>query len=247
MLNHINIFAPILMLILTGWCIRRFFITDLTFWDSLNRFIYYFALPVLLVTALWQMDINLVKWRELVFSAVSITLLISLLLFTIKKYLSVDNKTFSSIFQGGIRYNTYILVGLLTATMGTAGIVFFGILSISMITVTNILSISVLSMYSGSGSSIYFVFKKTITCPLIVAALLGFLLNASGLKLPNFLATYFDYISSSVIALSMLAVGSGLKLHKSIHNVRHIILSCSIKLVLMPVLMMLCITILLSC
>ena len=238
MLNIFISIIPIFMLIVTGYIIKLYFIKDTDFWDKIEHLVYYFLLPILLVKSIINAKLDSVNILDYIIVLLLPTLLVAIILVTLKKYTKFKNRDFTSIFQGSIRYNSYVLLSVLLILLPNNGMLYFGIITIVMIITTNLLSVFILSIYSEGKYDIDWkkVIKKIIYNPLIFSSVIGLLLNLVGFKLPNILQTYFTYISSAALTLSLLAVGAGLKLNTVNSDKVYIFIPVVIKLLILPLL-----------
>ncbi len=238
MLNIFISIIPIFMLIVTGYIIKLYFIKDTDFWDKIEHLVYNFLLPILLVKSIINAKLYSVNILDYIIVLLLPTLLVAIILVTLKKYTKFKNRDFTSIFQGSIRYNSYVLLSVLLILLPNNGMLYFGIITIVMIITTNLLSVFILSIYSEGKYDIDWkkVIKKIIYNPLIFSSVIGLLLNLVGFKLPNILQTYFTYISSAALTLSLLAVGAGLKLNTINTDKVYIFIPVVIKLLILPLL-----------
>ena len=70
--------------------------------------------------------------------------------------------------------------------------------------------------------------------PLIIATLLGLLVNAAGLRLPDFLSSTMGRLGAASIALGLMAVGAGLRISGGQGNQAFRIWMLSVKLLMLP-------------
>ncbi|VEA63783.1 Uncharacterised protein [Serratia plymuthica] len=79
------------------------------------------------------------------------TLVIALIIFAVKFFVDTSPDLFTSIFQGGVRYNSYVFIALSQSLFGSEGVALSGFFVAYMIILTNILSVLVMNHY-GTGS-----------------------------------------------------------------------------------------------
>lgn len=235
--SYISIF-PIFMLIMTGFILKKYFIKDISFWDVIEKLVYYLLLPILLLKSIINSDLSSINLGNFILSLLIPTLSMVLILVIFQKFSKIKNADFTSIFQGSIRYNSYVLLSMLIIILPENGMLFFGIITVIMIVSTNLLSVLILSIYDDN--SHYFQWKNTlkkiIYNPLILASIIGLILNLLDCKLPIVINNYFIHLSNSALSLSLLAVGAGLKLN-TIHSDKfYIVIPTIIKLVILPIL-----------
>jgi predicted permease len=226
------------MLILTGFVIRNYFIKDNNFWLYLNKLVYFFFLPLLLIKEIAKADIKNISFGSLIAVTIISTLIIILLLLLINFFIKINGKSFSSVFQGSIRYNSYILLGSLSLISPDKGLLFFGIVTIFMVTITNLMSVGILNVYCKNKKKSHYLHFLTdnLKNPLIIATIIGIILKIFNLNYSNIFHQYIESITSSTMALSLLTVGAGLQLNNfSCHNIKLIGYATIMKLLILPI------------
>jgi len=232
-----NALLPICLIILTGYMFKRMSFPSADFWPKMDKLTYYVLMPSLLVYELSIAKIDLSHTINLVASSLSGIFLILVILVLLNAILHFENKAFTSIVQGGIRYNTYVFLALVSAIYGDKGLVLAAIVMAFAIPFINVLCISVFAFYTRQGSFSLFTFFKTIVKnPLIGACAIGGFLNVLGNPLPIFVLKSIAIISHSALPLGLLSVGVGLELKYLKHAKKELIVSTVAKLVLFPLL-----------
>jgi predicted permease len=151
--------------------------------------------------------------------------------------LKTDGPGFSSVYQGTIRFNTYIGVAMSAALFGEAGLTAAAIVIAPLIPLVNVLSVSVLAKRSGdTGSHTVRPLLAIVRNPLILACVTGIALDLFNGGLPPGTATVVDILSRPALPLGLLAVGAGLHLHAAIGRPRLLFTTSGLKLVIMPAL-----------
>ena len=228
---------PIFFLILTGYMLKKVFFKSIEFWDNIEKLVYYILLPILLIKSIMKANLDSIELVNFTFVLIIPTLILSFLLIVYQKYSNLENGSFTSIFQGSIRYNSYILLSMLLILLPNNGMLYFGIIAIFMIIITNLLSIVVLSFYTNNQESISLklALKKIAYNPIIIASFIGIVLNILSIQLPNVIINYFLYLSSPALSLSLLAVGAGLSFNALYSDKVLLILPIFLKLFILPV------------
>ena len=157
-------------------------------------------------------------------------------MFIYKYITAMENKLFSSVFQGSVRYNSYIIIALSSNYLGEAGAALSGIFIAVMIIFTNMISVIILTIYGQGGKmDIQDIALKTGTNPLIMGALLGVGVNISGISLQQFfIADYLYYLGAPAMPLSLLSTGAGLIFTFDRTKARAISAAVFAKLILLP-------------
>ncbi|WP_240475114.1 AEC family transporter [Terasakiella pusilla] len=109
----INALAPILFLIAIGCLLKKTNFFEAALWPALEKLSYYVLMPILLIHVLSSKQIDHMPWQEIAL-AVNIPVLSVAALFWLSKsfFPSVSAESFTSIFQGGVRFNTFVGLSL---------------------------------------------------------------------------------------------------------------------------------------
>ena len=209
----ITALLPILSLILLGLVLRQLRFLDESIWAGLERLTYYLLFPALLIHSLGRQNLDGLPWLEILSLVAGVLSLASLLLVLGYKALpSVPGATFTSIFQGGVRFNTYIALALAQAFYGAEGLALGAVAAGFMIVLINLLCIGALSLWGDPhpdrrGNLL----RDVLGNPLIIACLVGWGLSLSGVGLPGSSGDVLEIIGRAALPLGLLAVGAALR------------------------------------
>jgi malonate transporter and related proteins len=209
----IQALIPVLSLILIGLLLKQIrFIPDVA-WSGMERLTYYLLFPSLLIHTLARQPLGVIPWEGILTVVAGVLALASLsLILWYRLFSSLSGATFTSIFQGGVRFNTYIALALAQALYGTAGLTAGAVAAGFMIVLINLLCISILSIWGDSmGRSIKGFIREIAINPLIIACLIGWGLNLSGIGLPDPGRETLEIIGRSALPFGLLAVGAALR------------------------------------
>lgn len=228
--------SPVVALIFLGYTLKRINFIATEVWVGLEKITYYILFPALLISQLGQQSINGIPWASILMATTSVLLIIAVILVIAKPLLADNNALFTSIFQGSVRFNAYIMFAVTHALYGEAGLKIGSIAAGFMIVLVNFLCILAFSIW-GNGSSTGYrnIVKGTIANPLIIGCLIGWLLSLSGLGLPSASADIMEIIGRAALPLGLLAVGAGLKLHSIRNHISAISWASLAQFVLKPI------------
>lgn len=202
---------PIFVLLMLGYIAKQSGFLPSDFWPSVEKASYYVLLPALLVLNLSQAQIN---WSETIRLIVGITLVpivASLVSFPFKAFLSLNPADYTSFFQGVIRFSTYI--GLAISAVFPAPAPTLGALVLAvMIPVVNILCVLVFTLFVQKQLKTEVLLKSLATNPLVVACIIGIVLNLFPWKLPAVAIDVLKQLGQMALPTGLLAVGAGLNL-----------------------------------
>lgn len=120
--------SPIFALIFIGYGFKRIGFPAENFWPSLDRLTYYALIPALLVHKLATAKIeDTLDAFVMVEVILPLLLVLSLLLMLLQKFIGFKAPVYTSVYQGAVRYNTYVYLALIDNLYGDKGIVLCGI------------------------------------------------------------------------------------------------------------------------
>jgi predicted permease len=204
--------APVFLLILFGHLMKRGGFPGDGFWGPFALVLVAswsaVALALLLLGRWLTMDgpgFTSVVQGGIRLSAVALALLL------LGRWLTMDGPGFTSVVQGGIRFNTYVGLAAAEALFGTAGLTLAAVVIAVLVPLVNVLCVGVLNRHGSAGMPGWgAVLRGLASNPLILACLLGILLNASAVGLPWGSGEVLDIIARAALPLGLLAVGAGL-------------------------------------
>lgn len=236
MQNIIEALLPIFFLIILGYFFKRIKFPNEEFWASSDKFTYYVLFPALLIYKLSTASLEGIDGFNFILSAflTMIVLTLALMLFNrfVKKF---KGDAFTSIYQGAIRFNTYVFLALVDAIFGDSGLVLAALLMTFMIPLINIFCISIFSIYAASNKITVKSFMLSIVKnPLIMGCVVGGFLNFFGITLFTPLEKTLGILSSAALPLGLLSVGVGLHLSHIKEAKLELILAIIVKLIVYP-------------
>lgn len=127
----------------------------------------------------------------------------------------VQPPTFTSMYQGGVRFNTFIALVLAAQLYGDEGVAAVAVVSAVMILLINVLCIAIFSTYIGSTQvRLKTIGHDLITNPLLVGCLIGLGLNFSGVGIGGSFESFVELVGKTALPMGLMAVGAGLKLDR---------------------------------
>lgn len=210
-MNIIASLAPVFALLVGGYLLKRSGFPGDSFWPSAERFIYFICFPALLLTRLAEARFEGQIAADLVWAVVVLLAMAAVLLLLVQLLARFKGGVFTSVFQGGIRFNTYIALAVAAGIMPGQGVVYAAIIASVMIPLLNVLCVLVFALYQDNRPSPQRVLLNIVQNPLILACLLGLALNLGGISLPDLAAEVLGLLAQIALPLGLLAVGAALK------------------------------------
>lgn len=227
--------GPLFLLILLGALLGRLKHPSGDFWSQLERLIYFLLFPAMLVSTLASADVAQVPVGRLAGVLLGALLAFSAALWGLRQRLAPQAATFTSLFQGAIRFNTYVGVAGAAALHGAPGATVAAVAVALMVPVINVLCVVCFIAAGTLGpSSLGKSLAALVRNPLILACLLGIALNLSGVGLPGWSAAAVELLGRAALPLGLVAVGVALRPQALMRRDRGVWAAHLVKLVLLP-------------
>lgn len=228
---------PVFLIILLGHLFKRTGFPGPGFWGAAERITYFVFFPALLINKLADASFSSMTAVPLAASLICSILALSLALLLLRPHLDLNGPAFTSVFQGGIRFNTFVGLAAVSALLGSSGLTLAAVALVAMIPVINLICVPTVARFGiGQGASLGSLVREVLRNPLILACVTGFAVNLSGLPRPQGLFRVFDLLGSAALPTGLLAVGAGLELNNLNRNVKGLLLSSGCKLIAFPLL-----------
>ena len=148
-----NALLPLIVVLAAGLMLRRSGFLDRSFWDQAENLSYYVLMPVLLVRTIGGSQLGDVPWGDMVTVLYGATFGAAALLLAGYGLLRsrVSGPLFTSVFQGGVRYNTYIALAIIETMFGATGIAIGGVLAGFLIIAINLVLVGVMATVLHTG------------------------------------------------------------------------------------------------
>ena len=231
--------GPLFLLILFGAALGYWRWPGTDFWPQMERLIYFVLFPAMLVGTLATADVSQVPVGRLALVLLGAMALFGLLIWRLRHLLKLTPAAFTSVFQGAVRFNTYVGVAGAAALHGGLGATTAAVAVALMVPVVNVMCVAsfVAAGTLGSasmGKSVMALVKN----PLILACLAGIALNLTGIGLPGWSQDTVGLLGRAALPLGLIAVGVALRPAALLRIDRGVLATNSIKLMLMPALVL---------
>ncbi|HDS1734242.1 MULTISPECIES: AEC family transporter [Pseudomonas] len=226
--------APIIALIALGtWLRVRGFLAE-GFWPGAERLSYYVLLPSLFLHGLATANLDGVPILGMVGVLMLSTVLGAALLVLYQGAVNHDGADFTSVFQGGVRFNNYIGATLAAGLYGSAGIALAAVANAAIVPLVNLLCVLVFARFSARHSSPATILKAIFANPLIIGCAGGMLLRVSNVGLPPGLEPTVKALGQAALPLGLLCVGAALGGARLGQQVRPLLAASLFKFLVLP-------------
>lgn len=234
----LNSLFPIFVLLLLGWVLKKWGLTDTLFLRTSDRLVYYFFFPVMLFWKIGGASFEQgIDWNFCLASLLVLLTMFGLSTLVIRS-LPIAPFQAGSFSQSCYRFNTYIGVAVILNSLGTEGMKYFGIIIALAIPLVNVFAVSLLIWFSGreiaSRKRIAIAGKALIANPLILGCLAGIAYSSVVDGFPVFMNNSLSLISMVTLPLALISIGGSLSFSGVKGNLPLSLLAAVLKLVVLP-------------
>lgn len=227
----INALGPIFLLVLIGVLFRRFNLPGSDFWPRAERLTYFVFFPALLIRSLAGADFADLNPGRVFVATTALLIGVALLLVLGSRGLARSGPGFTSVFQGSLRFNSYVGFATAAELWGEAGLAQAALVVACMVPLVNLLCISVFALKVQRSIPLA---KQIVLNPLIVACVVGIALNLTGIGVPGWSNPLLEILSRPALPLGLMAIGVGLSWSGLRGTLAALLSSSVIKLVILP-------------
>lgn len=226
---------PVFIIIFMGYACRQLGFPGDEFWGAAERMTYFVFFPALLVDKLAFASFAASTALPMAASIMATILVLSAGLFLFRPRRLWSGPTFSSVFQGSIRFNTFVGLAAVSAITGQSGVTLAAVAIIAMIPLINLFCVPTVAYFGqGRGAGLLQMIIEILRNPLILACMAGFTLNLTGVPKPSGLFQVVDLLGRAALPVGLLAVGASLRITSLKNNISALIVSCIVKLIVFP-------------
>lgn len=231
--------VPVFFMIALGYGLKKSqFLPDET-WRPIEKLSINLLYPGFLIPSIWGADLGGGSAGAAAGAAVVAVLIVSALALLAKPLMKIDGPAYTSVFQGVIRWNSFVFLPVIQASFGDEGLALAAVMIACIIPVTNIACVAVLAKWGAGqrGVTPMALLKAMLANPILLACLIGLALNFARVpRLPGISDT-LELLGSAALPLGLIIAGAGLSFAEVARRKFTIAGVSFVKLILMPPLM----------
>lgn len=233
--------APIFLLIMLGWALRRMDFPASGFWPMAEALTYYVLFPALLLDTCSRAAPGGAPVGRMALALVLAVCGLCVLLTAARRLVHPDGPAFTSVLQGAIRPNTYVGLAAASALLGREGLSLAAMALLTLIPLVNVLAVAALGAW-GAGregetrGGLARILRELARNPLILSCIAGYAVSIAGLTPPKALSETLRILGGSSLPLGLLAVGAGFQFSSVGRHLRGVAVSSAAKLLALPLL-----------
>jgi predicted permease len=233
--------VPVFLVIALGAVLRHTLLRDRNSWDAMEDLTYFVLFPALLFVTTATADLREIPATGVGASLFFAIVLLSIVLIAARPLLAlalgIDGPAFTSVFQGSVRWNTYVALAIAGSLHGALGLALASVAIVAMVPLLNFVCVLVLAWYAADKApDARTVAGQILRNPLIWSVLAGIAMNFAGLPVPRVAISFLEILGRAALVLGLLAVGAGLELDKLWRPRTAVIATVILKLAVMPAL-----------
>ena len=231
----LNAVLPFLIYLALGYAIREHGDADEAYFRKLNGIIFHYFFPCVTFANIYNVSRD-VHFDPAVAAAAAagVVVTVIVLMILVPRFVP-GNPQRGAIVQAIYRSN-FVLYALPIATSvcGEAGTTVAAMMVALIVPLFNFLAVFVLSWYSGTRPNPVKIIRDIATNPLIDGAVLGAILRAADIVLPQAVHAAVNSISAMSTPLALIVLGGTLRFDSVRKDLHYILPACLIKLLVLP-------------
>ncbi len=232
--------ASVFLVIAVGVGTRRLALIDDDAWRGFEAVTYRLLFPAVIIHTLAMAPLSGAQVLPMAGALTGAILVVTVLTLAMRHWLAargVDGPTFTSIYQGAARWNTFVALALASAQFGAQGVALMAIAIAAMIPLLNVLSVLILARYaSGTTMTAGQTVRTLIANPFVWSCAMGLALNPVSGLMPQPVSGALEIMARAALAAGLLVVGAGLDLSRLAQPRLPHLVAIALKLVVMPLL-----------
>ena len=231
----LNSVLPIFLMLALGYFLKQIKLIDETMITKVNKLVFKVFLPILLFKNVYTSQLKSVFNLKLILFAPIVVILLYLLSIPIICKLRKDNRRRGAMIQAIFRSNFVILgIPIISTIYNNEPSAVPALLTAIVVPLFNFLAVITLEVFRGEKPRISKILRSIITNPLILATLLGFAVNFSGLRLPEVICSTVSSIAAVASPLSIVLLGAFFKFDNIKHDMKDVLICTFGRLVAFP-------------
>ncbi len=238
---------PVFIVIVIGALLRRFNVINEAQWSGVDHICYFVLFPAIIFKEIAAADFSQVPvWHMAAAMILALSIMFAVLLVLrvpLSAALGINGPQYTSLFQGATRWHTFIAFAIVPLFFGNDALAFAAVSAAAMTPLLNVVCVIVMSLYiGGEPPAPRKLAMIVLRNPFFLSSMAGVLFQLLGLSLPAMGIQVLDMIGRGALGLALLTVGAGLHFGEAAAAKMTVGLATVLKLLVMPALMYLTLT-----
>ena len=234
---HIDL--SLFLLIVLGKILHELHFFPDHFLEQLNRFVYYLALPALLITGTSEAEFNWSTTSNMILLFVFGTLGSLIFAWIVSIFLKLPSSKAGAFIQGSFRGNgIFIGFPIIVYTMGSVAEEQAAVMLAPIVILFNLVAVAVLlkcgKLDESKNKPFVFLIEHLFTNPMIVSCLIGLFFNFINFNLPKMIFRPMDALGAAALPLILISIGASLDIKGLKETAAPTIIASVIKITIPP-------------
>lgn len=205
--------APVFLLIVMGYALRRGGIPSIEFWNLNDRLVYWVLMPALFFRQISTADLGAAPLGPYAAALVAGFMAACAYGVAAARLSGLKAPAASSVVQGSARFNTFVALAIAEALYGAPGLQLAVLAAALLVPVVNVTVVTVLTamLRQGGGSLLLGTLRDLVRNPLILSIAAGLAANLGGLGGLPVLDETAAILGAAALPVMLLCVGANLK------------------------------------
>ncbi|WP_395647840.1 AEC family transporter [Terricaulis sp.] len=202
---------PVFILIMIGYGVRAAGIVTAEGFGQINRFGYFVLYPAFLFALTSTADLAAADAGAFVLGLVVGFAALFVIALSLRPLIRADGPAFTSVVQGSVRWNSFVLLAAAPALYGPQGPHFIGIAFGPLVLLVNLVCVLVLARWGTNGAnSPRAIVDQIVANPLILACAAGLLAQLLHVRASGGVETVIGLLANAAMPIALVCVGAGL-------------------------------------
>lgn len=211
----LNGIVPVFLLIALGYGLKKSGFLPLPVWPPIEKFAVYVLYPGFLVPAIWHAELSGFSAGPVSLGVLGAVIIASVAGFGVMPILRLPGPTFTSVFQGLMRFNSFVFVPVAAAIFGPKATGIAAVAISALIPASNMICILVLAQWGEPEGEVpartpLWMAKTLLTNPIFASCLLGLALNFLHVPSIGFAEKALNMLGEAAIPTGLILAGAGL-------------------------------------
>lgn len=238
MIDILSALAPTFLLIALGYGVRAARIASAEAMGMVNRFGYFVLYPAFLFTLISQANLAAAEAAPFLIGLLGGVLALMMVALSTRFFFRGDGPAFTSVFQGAVRWNGFVLIASASGIYGQAGLELIGLAFGPLVLLTNVICVVVLARWGAARASNWRAIADQIVAnPLILSCAAGLIANFAGLGTLGPVTEALNLLGPAAMPIALVCVGAGLDFRALRDAGSKVATSTALKLLAAPLLL----------
>ncbi len=203
---------PVFALIAIGYGLKRSNFLPLDQWVSVERLSIHVLYPGFLIPSIWGANLSGGSAAASGMAAIASVVVVGGAVLALKPFLPISGPAFTSVFQGSVRWNSFVFLPVIRQVFGQHGLALAAIMLAVLIPFINIAAVMVMVRWGEgqAGTSPRHMARAMFQNPILVACLMGLALNFAHVPTIPGVSDLLKLLGDAALPLGLLIAGAGL-------------------------------------